>query len=93
MSALPNPFAALLDPVAVLSSCAASRELTALPVSAKRSADRPSSLCNERQRAHDNAIDALFADAGHQIGGQARQDLIAGPVAAMRADRQRSRRR
>jgi len=37
-----NPFAALLDPAGVLSACAQSGTLDALPVSAKRCADRTS---------------------------------------------------
>jgi hypothetical protein len=54
-----NPFAALLDPVQVLSACARSGKLDALPVSAKRSADRRSSQLAAELAAHDAALDEM----------------------------------
>ena len=55
-----NPFAALFDPVGILSACAQSGALNALPVSAKRSADRTSSKVAIELAEHDAAIDEVF---------------------------------
>jgi len=55
-----NPFAALLDPVAVLSVCAQSGALDALPVSAKRCADRMSPNVVGELAAHDAAVDEVY---------------------------------
>ena len=58
MLTTPNPFAALLDPVAVLSACAGT--LDALPVSAKRCADRMSPNVPGELAAHDAAVDEVY---------------------------------
>jgi hypothetical protein len=55
-----NPFAALLDPVEVLSACARSGALDALPVSAKRSADRRNTQLAADLAAHDAAVDEVY---------------------------------
>ena len=55
-----NPFAALLDPAGLLSACAQSGALDALPVSAKDSADRRSPHVAEELAAHDAAIDEVY---------------------------------
>ena len=55
-----NPFAALLDPVGVLSACAQSGVLDALPVSAKRSADRTSPNVAGELAEHDAAVDEIY---------------------------------
>ena len=57
---IPNHFAALLDPVAILSACARSGAINALPISAKRSADRTSHNLAGELAEHDAAIDALY---------------------------------
>ena len=55
-----NPFAALLDPAGVLSTCAQSSALAALPVSAKRSADRTSPNVAGELAEHDAAVDEVY---------------------------------
>ena len=55
-----NPFAALLDPVGILSACAQSGALDALPVSAKRSADRTSPHVAGELAEHDAAVDEIY---------------------------------
>ena len=55
-----NHFAALLDPTAILSACAQSGALEALPVSAKRSADRMSSNVAAELAEHDAAVDEVY---------------------------------
>jgi hypothetical protein len=55
-----NPFAALLDPVGILSSCAQSGALDALPVSARRCADRMSPNVAGELAAHDAALDEIY---------------------------------
>lgn len=55
-----NPFAALLDPAGILSSCAQSGALEALPVSAKRSADRMSPNVAGELAEHDAAVDETY---------------------------------
>lgn len=55
-----NPFAALLDPVGVLNACAQSGALDALPVSAKRSADRVSAKVAGELAEHDAAVDEIY---------------------------------
>jgi hypothetical protein len=57
-----NPFAALLDPVAILSACAQSSALNALPVSARRSADRASPNVARELAEHDAAVDDIYQD-------------------------------
>lgn len=60
MLTIANPFAALLDPVAILSACAKSGALDALPVSAKRSADRTGSNVASELAEHDAAVDEVY---------------------------------
>ena len=60
MVTIPNHFAALLDPVGILSACAQSGVLDALPVSAKRSADRMSPKVAGELAKHDAAVDELY---------------------------------
>lgn len=60
MLTIPNPFAALLDPVAILSACAQSGALDALPVSAKRSADRTGLNVASELAEHDAAVDEVY---------------------------------
>ena len=55
-----NPFAALLDPAGVLSACTLSGALDALPVSAKRSADRTSPKVAGELAEHDAAVDEVY---------------------------------
>ena len=55
-----NHFAALLDPVGILGACAQSGALNALPVSAKRSADRVSPKVAGELAEHDAAVDELY---------------------------------
>jgi hypothetical protein len=55
-----NPFAALLDPAGVLSACAQSGALDALPVSARRSADRMSRSVAAELAEHDAAVDEIY---------------------------------
>ena len=55
-----NPFAALLDPVGILSACAQSGALDALPVSAKRCADRMSPKVAGEVAEHDAAVDQIY---------------------------------
>jgi len=55
-----NPFAALLDPVGILSACAKSGALDALPVSAKRNADRASPNVAGDLAEHDAAVDEIY---------------------------------
>jgi hypothetical protein len=60
MMTISNHFAALLNPVGILSACAQSGALDALPVSAKRSADRMSPTVVDELAEHDAAIDELY---------------------------------
>jgi len=60
MVTIPNHFAALLDPVGILSACAQSGALVALPISAKRSADRMSPKVAGELAEHDAAVDELY---------------------------------
>lgn len=60
MITISNHFAALLDPTSVLSACAQSGELDALPISAKRSADRTSPNVGGELAEHDAAVDELY---------------------------------
>ena len=55
-----NPFAALLDPVGILSACAQSGALDALPVSAKRCADRTSPKVAGELAEHDAAVEEIY---------------------------------
>jgi len=55
-----NPFAALLDPAGVLNACAQSGALDALPVSAKRCADRMSPNVGGELAEHDAALDEIY---------------------------------
>lgn len=54
-----HPFAALLDPSGVLSACAESGALAALPVSAARSADRVSPKVAGELAKHDAALEEM----------------------------------
>jgi hypothetical protein len=60
MMTISNHFAALLDPVGILGACAQSGALNALPVSAKRSADRISPNVAGELAEHDAAVDELY---------------------------------
>ena len=60
MLTTPNPFAALLDPAGILGACAQSGALDALPVSAKRCADRMSPNVAGELAEHDAAVDAIY---------------------------------
>lgn len=60
MLTISNHFAALLDPVGILSTCAQSGALDALPVSAKRSADRTSPNVAGELAEHDAAVDEIY---------------------------------
>ena len=60
MLTISNPFAALLDPVGILSACAQSGVLDALPVSAKRCADRTSPNVAGELAEHDAAVDEIY---------------------------------
>ena len=62
MSPISNPFAVLLDTESILSACARSRALEALPRSARVTADRPSPARAQELLAFDATIDALFND-------------------------------
>ena len=62
MMTISNHFAALLDPAAVLSACDQSGALDALPVSAKRSADRISHNVAGELAEHDAAVDELYRE-------------------------------
>ena len=55
-----NHFAALLDPAGILGACAQSGALDALPVSAKRSADRTSPAVAGELAEHDAAVEELY---------------------------------
>jgi len=60
MSTSSNPFAVLLDPVGILTMCAQSGALDALPLSTKHSADRQSLRVAGELAEHDAAVDAIF---------------------------------
>jgi hypothetical protein len=60
MMTISNHFAALLDPAGILTACAQSGALDALPVSAKRSADRMSPNVAGELAEHDAAVDELY---------------------------------
>lgn len=60
MSTNSNPFAALLDPAGILSACAKSGALDALPVSASRSADRANPHIAGDLAQHDAAVDEVY---------------------------------
>lgn len=60
MLTISNPFAALLDPLGILGACAKSGALDALPVSAKRSADRTSPNVAGELAEHDAAVDEIY---------------------------------
>jgi hypothetical protein len=60
MMTISNHFAALLDPVGILGICAHSGALEALPVSARRSADRMSPNVAGELAEHDAAVEELY---------------------------------
>jgi hypothetical protein len=55
-----NHFSALLDPVGILNACALSGTLKALPVSAKRCADRTSPIVMGALAEHDAAVEESY---------------------------------
>jgi len=55
-----NHFAALFDPVGILTACTQSGALDALPVSAKRNADRTSPHVDGELAEHDAAVDEVY---------------------------------
>lgn len=59
MLTMSNPFAVLLDPAGILSACARSGALAALPVSARRSADRVSPSIAGELAEHDAAVEEI----------------------------------
>lgn len=81
MSTTPNPFAALLDPVGVLSACARSGALDALPVSVRRSADRVSTQVAGELAEHDAAVDQIY----QQMIAKASKTSLAKSKGAVRA--------
>ena len=81
MSMTPNPFAALLDPLGILSSCAQSGALDALPVSAKRCADRMSPKVVGEVAEHDAAVDEIY----RQLIAKASNAAPAKPKKAVRS--------
>jgi len=76
-----NHFAALLDPVAILGACAQSGALDALPVSAKRCADRMSPNVGGELAEHDAAVDEIY----RQLIAKAAKTSPAKPKKATRA--------
>ena len=60
MLMISNPFNSLLDPAGILRACAHSGALDALPVSAKRSADRASPKLAGELAEHDAALDEIY---------------------------------
>jgi hypothetical protein len=62
MTTISNHFAALLDPAGILGACAQSGALDALPVSAKRSADRTSPHVAAELAEHDAAVDEIYRE-------------------------------
>jgi hypothetical protein len=77
MSTSSNPFAVLLDPVGILTMCAQSGALDALPLSAKRSADRQSPRVAGELAEHDAAVDAIY----HELIAKAAKASAAKPAA------------
>jgi hypothetical protein len=63
MHAAPNPFAVLIDPIGVLSACAKSGSLEALPVSARHDADRLRLIVEGDLAQHDANVDQIYAEA------------------------------
>ena len=57
-----NPFSVLLDPAGILTQCAQSRALRALPLSAKRCADRQSPAVASELAQHDAAVEAIYQE-------------------------------
>ncbi|HEX6703895.1 MAG TPA: hypothetical protein VF169_03975 [Albitalea sp.] len=77
-----NPFAALLDPASILSACAQSGALDALPISARRSADRMSPNVGGELAAHDAAVDEIY----RQVIAKASKTPPAKSTKAVRAE-------
>jgi hypothetical protein len=77
MSTPTNPFAVLLDPVGILTMCAQSGALNALPLSARRSADRQSPRVVGELAEHDAAMDAIY----HQLIAKAAKVPATKPAA------------
>jgi len=82
MSTSSNPFAVLLDPVGILAMCAQSGALDALPLSAKRSADRQSSRVAGELAEHDAAVDAIY----HELIAKAAKVPATKPKSARSAE-------
>ena len=81
MLTISNHFAALLDPAGILSACAQSGALDALPVSAKRSADRTRPDVAAELAEHDAAVDEIY----QQLIAKASKTSPAKPKKTMRA--------
>lgn len=62
MSTSFNPFSVLLDPAGILTQCAQSPALGALPLSAKRCADRQSPAVASELAQHDAAVEAIYQE-------------------------------
>ena len=86
MSNSSNPFAVLLDPVGILTTCAQSGALDALPLSAKRSADRQSPRVAGELAQHDAAVDAIY----HELIAKAAKASAAKPAAKSSAKKPKS---
>lgn len=81
-----NPFAVLLDPAGILTLCAQSGALDALPLSAKRSADRQSPRVAGELAQHDAAVDAIY----HDLIAKAAKASAAKPAAKPSAKKPKS---
>ena len=57
-----QPFSVLLDPAGILTQCAESRALSALPLSAKRCADRQNPAVASELAQHDAAVEAIYQE-------------------------------
>ena len=84
MSTPSNPFAALLDPAGILSACAVSGALEALPVSARRCADRTSPNVAGTLAEHDAAVEESYRQL---IAKAAAKTSSAKPKKTARAER------
>jgi hypothetical protein len=82
MSTSSNPFAVLLDPVGILTTCAQSDALNALPLSAKRSGDRRSPHVVGELAEHDAAVDAIY----HELIAKAAKAPATKPKSARSAE-------
>ena len=62
MSTSFNPFSVLLDPAGVLTQCARSGALGALPLSAAHCADRQGAGVASELAQHDAAVEAIYQE-------------------------------